>query len=576
MNGNRDLVAPFDPLGRDDVATAGGTGANLGELTRAGLPAPPGLPTPHRRGSQQARFVAGLLGEMYPIRPYPLDVSSYTSVLTVAIANCMFAPLGLHYPSPEQMFVEEDGVVVRIEDAGPRPTWRMLYRPWLTLWRNRRYDLDRWQEDPILAEATQRAGALRSRDLAALSWADLLGTLREALDVETFVATLRRRYLPQAFRDMLTLWLLLACAGQRRRFGALQSGVETKTLAMNRALEALAAQVRANAELRDLFAATPAQDLMPALEARPAARAFLAAFRAFLDGYGHRETVLLLASQPAWCNAPAVPLGVVKGLAVGKPPTPSSGNGDDGSGQIEGKRSWQVVRDDLLERSILGKGPLRNLFIRALEGARRFPQLREDTHFAMTLGLPVVHAVFLELGRRLRQAGALEAPEDVLHLKLAEVEAAGRPWPPSAEAAARVRALATRRKAKRASLAGRPLLGEAAPPEAKGGSFLAGVPGSAGVAEGPVRIVSGPSEFGTLRHGDVLVAPFTNPAWTPLFGLAAAVVADTGGPLSHAAIVAREYGVPAVMGTVDATRRLRNGQRVRVDGTRGLVFLTSG
>jgi pyruvate,water dikinase len=92
------------------------------------------------------------------------------------------------------------------------------------------------------------------------------------------------------------------------------------------------------------------------------------------------------------------------------------------------------------------------------------------------------------------------------------------------------------------------------------------------VAEGPVRIVRDPSAFGTVQPGDVLVAPYTNPSWTPLFRRVAAVVVDTGSAVSHAAIVAREYGVPAVMGSGDGTRVLRDGQRVRVDGSQGLVF----
>ncbi len=81
-----------------------------------------------------------------------------------------------------------------------------------------------------------------------------------------------------------------------------------------------------------------------------------------------------------------------------------------------------------------------------------------------------------------------------------------------------------------------------------------------------------PAEFTKLRTGDILVCPYTNPAWTPLFQRAAAVVVDSGAIGSHAAIVAREYGLPAVMGTRTATTILRDGQRIRVDGTRGLVF----
>jgi phosphohistidine swiveling domain-containing protein len=90
-----------------------------------------------------------------------------------------------------------------------------------------------------------------------------------------------------------------------------------------------------------------------------------------------------------------------------------------------------------------------------------------------------------------------------------------------------------------------------------------------------VRVVREPAAFGSLRPGEVLVAPYTNPSWTPLFTRAAAVVVDTGASMSHAAIAAREYHVPAVMGTGDGTRRLDDGQWVRVDGSRGQVFSVS-
>ena len=76
-----------------------------------------------------------------------------------------------------------------------------------------------------------------------------------------------------------------------------------------------------------------------------------------------------------------------------------------------------------------------------------------------------------------------------------------------------------------------------------------------------------------MQHGDVLVAPITTPAWTPLFALASAVVTDVGGPLSHSSIVAREYGIPAVLGTGVATERIRSGDVITVDGGAGVVTL---
>ncbi len=102
--------------------------------------------------------------------------------------------------------------------------------------------------------------------------------------------------------------------------------------------------------------------------------------------------------------------------------------------------------------------------------------------------------------------------------------------------------------------------------------LLAGVASSPGVAEGTVRVIRGHHDMDRLSDGDVLVCRVTSPAWAPLFPLAAAVVADGGGVLSHAAIAAREHGLPAVLGTAEGTSTLRDGQRVRVDGTRGLVF----
>jgi pyruvate,water dikinase len=105
------------------------------------------------------------------------------------------------------------------------------------------------------------------------------------------------------------------------------------------------------------------------------------------------------------------------------------------------------------------------------------------------------------------------------------------------------------------------------------GPVLRGTGASAGQVTAPARVLSGPADFGRMRPGDVLVASITTPAWTSLFTKAAAVVTDVGGPLSHSSIVAREYGIPAVLGTGVATRRITDGALVRVDGDAGTVTL---
>jgi rifampicin phosphotransferase len=215
--------------------------------------------------------------------------------------------------------------------------------------------------------------------------------------------------------------------------------------------------------------------------------------------------------------------------------------------------------------------------LKSLTRARSLFQIREDTHFYATLVQPTIRRVSLELGRRLMQAGILDEVEEIFHLQLKELESLGEPWPPSQQTIAQIRALVARRKAKRESLANKPmidprLLAVTSQVQAGEDVLLIGTSGSPGVARGPAKIVHDVSEFGKLQAGDVLVAPVTNPAWTPLFQRAAAVVVDTGGSASHAAIVAREYGVPAVMGTINGTKELKDGQWIQVDGSRGLVL----
>jgi pyruvate,water dikinase len=115
---------------------------------------------------------------------------------------------------------------------------------------------------------------------------------------------------------------------------------------------------------------------------------------------------------------------------------------------------------------------------------------------------------------------------------------------------------------------------KAARAKKRAGDTLKGVAASPGRVTAPACILHGPEDFSQMKDGDVLVAPITTPAWTPLFVRASAVVTDVGGPLSHGSIVAREYGIPAVLGTDTASETIRNGQEITVDGSEGRVYLT--
>jgi pyruvate,water dikinase len=112
--------------------------------------------------------------------------------------------------------------------------------------------------------------------------------------------------------------------------------------------------------------------------------------------------------------------------------------------------------------------------------------------------------------------------------------------------------------------------------EEQTGDTIKGVGASAGQVTAPARVLGGPEDFGQMRPGEVLVTSITTPAWTSLFAMSSAVVTDVGGPLSHSSIVAREYGIPAVLGTGVATRRIQSGQWIRVDGDAGTVTLLNG
>ncbi len=109
--------------------------------------------------------------------------------------------------------------------------------------------------------------------------------------------------------------------------------------------------------------------------------------------------------------------------------------------------------------------------------------------------------------------------------------------------------------------------------ERNGRRILVGTPGSPGRARGTARVIAGPGDFHRLQPGDVLVAHATTPIWTPLFSIASAAVTEVGGPMSHAAIVAREFGIPLVNGALDATQVIMDGMSVVVDGSAGIVEL---
>ena len=219
----------------------------------------------------------------------------------------------------------------------------------------------------------------------------------------------------------------------------------------------------------------------------------------------------------------------------------------------------------------------------------RMAPLTPDHHFYIDQGANAhLRLVLMEVGRKLVDAGRLDAPDDVMFLRYNEL----RSLIGSADVLdARGIAAARRREREEArKIQPRDWVGTVTPSQlafpylvnwgypdrfhrkqSEDRTVITGIAGSPGVLEGTARVVMTVDEFDAVQDGDILVCQMTNPAWVVLFTKIAGLVTDTGGTTSHPAVLSREFGIPAVVGTSLATRRIATGDRIRVDGTNGRV-----
>ncbi|MDR3575930.1 MAG: PEP/pyruvate-binding domain-containing protein [Anaerolineaceae bacterium] len=232
-------------------------------------------------------------------------------------------------------------------------------------------------------------------------------------------------------------------------------------------------------------------------------------------------------------------------------------------------------------------GPIRWIFQKQLQSAQKNAPLRENGLSDLGLGYPLLRQMLRHLGRRLVRAAMFDQPEDVFWLNEPEIDQAAQ----ALDEGMPVKVMGEMVRQRKASWSadqkttppmvlppGSKMLGinlEKLSPMGvdQDKNTIRGFGASQGKVTAPARVLRGPEDFNQLQPGDVLVAPITTPAWTPLFALASAIVTDIGGPLSHSSIVAREYGIPAVLGTGIATRCIQSGQMVTVDGSSGTVSL---
>jgi rifampicin phosphotransferase len=364
-------------------------------------------------------------------------------------------------------------------------------------------------------------------------------------------------------------------------------GFDSMPIRAEKSLYDLGTWSREHPDLARALAGTPSEQILDLLKAeRPPSEVnrevwheWRSRFQAHLDRYGHTVYNLDFVNHvPA--DDPAPLFETLKFYLRG-------GGQNPHERQSRTAKRREEATHAVLERLDTTR---RKLFSRLLTWAQDVAPVREDALADVGLAWPVIRRMLFELGRRLTEADAVEKPADVFWLRRNELE----------DTAASVDAGETHLASLSEAVEQRKMLWRGqrrvTPPqllpkgawfkvlerlmpaasEEEAGDTIKGVGASQGQVTAPARVLSGPADFGQMQPGEVLVTGITTPAWTPLFAMTSAVVTDVGGPLSHSSIVAREYGIPAVLGTGVATRRIQSGQNIRVDGDASTVTLLDG
>lgn len=382
------------------------------------------------------------------------------------------------------------------------------------------------------------------------------------------------------FRDML--WELTKIAPSDIRFAKLMSGYDNMLYRANKGLGELTTSAM-DLGLRDVFDKIDPAEVPAKLEESDKGREWLKQFNEYLKIYGMRPMVWGI-SAPTWLEKPATPIIEIRRMMdIGGIHAPDF------------QRERLVKEREEMEKEVIGMVPAekQSLFAKMMKCAQAWGYFQEDhVYYCEFSVFALLRRVAIEAGKRLVKAGVLDEPEDAIYLFHQELAMA-------LEVGNRCGARDIMKKRKEEyqgylkitdhpimlgdpSMFGKmvqadPILaiGISAPvakPE-EVGATLVGAGGAPGEAEGIARVIMSIDELDQVQTGEILVTPFTAPQWTPIFSIVKAVVTDMGGALSHTVIVGREYGMPVVAGTMEATTKIKTGQRIKVDGNLLRVYV---
>jgi len=390
------------------------------------------------------------------------------------------------------------------------------------------------------------------------------------------------RFIPIMGPSMGSLALLTKLSGDANLALEVTRGLPNNvTTQMDLALWETAKAIHANNESNALFAASSALTLASQYLNRTLPSTAQDVITRFLEIYGMRGVGEIDFGQPCWHEDPTSVMHSLKSYLQINPASAPDVQFAKGEGAARDAIEKIV---DIVSRQHGGfiKAKVARAAakrIRLLMGARESPKF-----FAVrTMG--VARLAMIEVGQEFVQAGTINRADDLVFLKLDELEELAQTGRGGSRSAPTInwKALIAERRASyehelRRRQVPRVLVSdgrafyEGVGAETDTGEVISGSPVSAGVVEGVVHVVHDPR--GTqLLPGEILVCPGTDPAWTPLFMAAGGLITEVGGMMTHGSVVAREYGIPAVVGVHQATVRLKDGQRIRVDGSQGKITL---
>jgi len=406
-----------------------------------------------------------------------------------------------------------------------------------------------------------------SPDRLAIAWERAWTHAERAWDIHFFV--IAGPY--QVLEDLADRYEALVENSTAAEAFGLVAGLVDEVRLAEEGLEQLTAAAAALPAL-DAWLRTGQPATIEDVEALEGSAAFVEQLRDFLAVHGHLGQIGEDLGQASWLEDPA-PLLADIGKRLARPPAPARERWEARAAESE------AIADRV--RAILADRPDELAeFETLLAAAREVGPLTEGHNYWIDrMCSDRLRRLAFRVGRRLVREGALDAVDDVLFLNRRDVpQVLAGSMDPRPIVAERRREHVRRETLEPPRIVGKPKSESSEPDRFDGQRFepesdgtLRGTGASAGVVRGPARVVFGPEDFDRVGRGDIIVAPASNPGWVPLFSIAAGFVTDTGGVLSHAAVVAREFGLPAVVGMGDATKRIADGRIVEIDGAAGLV-----